>query len=218
MSQAEVNEADIYISDYAEHGFGISSPQLPALVGGAAAKKDLEEDLFEIAVAAGLSRSGSLFTHYQRVLTVGDSVFVVRVRQDGMATERSEVAQTIDDSIHEDEHLRAYAVPDSLGDTIFVAALGRERVKAVLASLDPTEPATLAIRNESTGKTDCLAIIREPKNDAERERTIEKLGLRADANLDDLVAAVLRAGGKRANESTLDEDAAAAGGRVLVTA
>jgi hypothetical protein len=200
-----VNKADIHVTNYGEYGFGISSPQLTTLVGGAATIEELEADMMEIAVGAGLSPKGSFVIHFQNVVVVDEDTYVIRVKNDYYVSERAEVAQSIDAALRTDANLRSYASPDSAGDFVFVATLGREKLRAVLDSLDVTEPATLAVRNDATGEVDCIGLLRRVPASGEHLRTLEGLGLPEDATLNDMISATRATAQAAAEKSGIHE-------------
>jgi hypothetical protein len=200
-----VSKADIYVTDYGVYGFGISSPQLPGLVGGAATFQEIEKDLMGIAVGAGLKHGGSLVIHFQSIVLIDDDTFVVRMKNDFNVDRRLEVGREIEGALHTDPNLRGYATADSTGDFVFVAALGRDRLYPTLNSMDPTEPVTLAVKNETTGQIDCIGLLRRAPENSHALRTLQGLGLPQDATCDDMITAAKAAGDRQASDAPVHE-------------
>lgn len=144
--------ARVFFSDYGTFGWGVSSPDLPSLTGGAAKRQEIsDEELFSLAVASGLSPNGSVDIYAQMVFEVDGLVFIVRTREDYAMEARTEHLLQVCAHITKDPALREYAPASTIGDVIFVAALPSDSIATVIAAMEDGEPTTVAI-----GRTDTL--------------------------------------------------------------
>ncbi|WIB16665.1 hypothetical protein DEJ34_05930 [Curtobacterium sp. MCPF17_050] len=165
----------------------MTSPQLPGLIAGAATMQELSDDLFAIAVEAGMDPHGSLFEYEQHVIEVEDRVFAVRVKGDYSAGERVEIATDVLAHIASDGGLRSYTTEDDLGDTVIVVALPTDRIVDVTASLDDSQPATIAVQLPQEDSISYTGIVRG----APRENHVLRLsdvGLDGGSTVADLFA------------------------------
>ncbi|PZE26241.1 hypothetical protein DEJ02_12280 [Curtobacterium sp. MCLR17_042] len=153
------------LTDYGQFGWSATSPQLPGLVAGAATMQELSDDLFTIAVEAGMDPHGSLYEYEQHVIEVDDRVFAVRVKGDYAAHERVDIASDVMEHIASDGGLRAYTTEDDLGDTVIVVALPTDRIADVTASLDDSQPATIAVQLPEEDSISYTGIVRGAPRD-----------------------------------------------------
>lgn len=185
---SKVDEVHAVLTDYGQFGWGLTSPQLPGLVGGAATLEELDDNLFETLVGAGMDRkNGSVYEYEQRVFEIDDDVFIVRVKRDGIEQERKRVAMDAVRHLEEYSDLRGNAAKNDLDDAIVIATVGNDRVSDVLKSLRVGEPATLAMDDpESPREHTVYTGVINGGTRPEGALTGADLGLGADATVRDL--------------------------------
>lgn len=90
----------VMLTDYGQFGWGISSPQLPELIGGRETYQELVKDLDELIVFGGGSVDAPRLVHVQthRMLENGDEL-VVRVALDAHDKERLTVAARLNSAL-----------------------------------------------------------------------------------------------------------------------
>jgi hypothetical protein len=141
-----VSSARLILSDYGTHGWGVSSPDLPALISGAATHEDLSDDfLFQVACEAGLSSSGGIDIYQQLVKVIDGEVFSVRAKQDHYFADRADLVFSTASHLETSEDLRRYAIRDALGDATFVVCLPSDSLLNAAGSLQLGETVTLAV-------------------------------------------------------------------------
>jgi len=177
--------ARIFFSDYGTFGWGVSSPDLPSLVGGASSRDEFSDDaVFDLARAAGLDDGGSVQIYAQMVFECDDQVVVVRACEDYFIGDRARHVVEVRNHVSSDPELRAYAPPSSLGDLVFVAALPGDSIRSVIESLEVGEPTTVAV--ERAGDLEYLPFVRH-QGFGESQFLTER-GLTQDSTVDALFA------------------------------
>ncbi|MDR6574373.1 hypothetical protein J2X60_003032 [Curtobacterium sp. 320] len=187
---SKVDEVHAVLTEYGQFGWSVNSPQLPGLVAGAATMQELSDDLFDIAVAAGMDPHGSIFEYEQHVIEVEDRVFAVRVKADYAAHERVEIASDVMEHIASDGGLRAYTTEDDLGDTVIVVALPTDRISDVTSSLDDSQPATIAVQLPGEDSISYTGIVRGKPRDTHAIR-LSDVGLDDQSTVADLFARLM---------------------------
>jgi hypothetical protein len=141
-----VNNARLILSDYGTHGWGVSSPDLPALISGAAKREDLSDEfLFDLAHEAGLSKRGSIEVYQQLVAVIDGVVYSVRAKHDHYFNDRADLAFSTAQHLEQSEDLRKYAIRDGAGDATFVVCLPADSLRSAAGSLEIGETVTLAV-------------------------------------------------------------------------
>ncbi|CAN5376645.1 hypothetical protein BH09ACT6_BH09ACT6_18300 [soil metagenome] len=184
-----ISNARLFLSDYGDFGWGVSSPELPALTSGAATLADFSDDfLRKIAVESGLDPQGSFESYVQRVLVIDESAFVVRVKDDHYYIDRLRLTNEITAHLIDDPDLRAFARKDSLGDAVFLACRSADKVILAAQSMERGEPATAAIARD--GHIGYLSLVPPTPVGAEEKRSLESVGLSGDSTLGELFKTV----------------------------
>lgn len=144
-----VNNARLILSDYGTHGWGVSSPDLPALISGAASREELtDEFLFTVACEAGLAPHGSITVYVQLVSVIDGEVFCVRATKDYHFNDRAALVFGTASHLASNEDLRKYAIRDSIGDAIFVVCLPGDTLRNAVGSLQAGATVTLAVERQ----------------------------------------------------------------------
>lgn len=116
----------VMLTDYGQFGWGISSPQLPELIGGRDTREELTKDLEGLIVFGGGAADAPRLIHLQRhiMLENGDEL-VIRVAQDDSAVERARVALGLTSALSLTGQVTAMLnVPRRpTGEALFVCAL-----------------------------------------------------------------------------------------------
>lgn len=183
-----VTNARLILSDYGDLGWGVSSPDLPGLLSGAATREDLTDDfLFGLAHEAGLDPSGSLDTFEQLVMTIDDEVYAVRAKQDFYFGDRASLVFKTARHLNEDSDLRVYADKDSLGDAVFMVCLPTDSLLSVTGSIEQGEPVTLVVERRNT--IEYLGLRHANVNDeADGRIQLGSLGFTMDSTIEELFA------------------------------
>jgi hypothetical protein len=178
----------LILSDFGHLGWGVSSPDLPGLVSGAAKREDLtDEFLFEIAREAGLEPGGSVDTLEQLVLTIDDEVYAVRAKKDFFFSERAALVFRTAKHVHDDEDLRTFVDRDSLGDAVFMVCLPRDSLSSMMSSIESGEPVTLVVERQET--VQYLGLQHASPNDESDGRiALASLGFTGDPTIEELFA------------------------------
>ena len=135
-----VAEAQVILTDYGSHGWGVTSPDLPELVAGVDTLAEAREQAFELARFGGLDDGGSIVLHIQAPVIVDGEIFLVRARDDARLHERGNVAALVSRMVQGEAELREYADADAIGDHLIVATLPSDRLSSFLGALEPGQP------------------------------------------------------------------------------
>lgn len=177
-----VAEAQVILTDYGSHGWGVTSPDLPELVAGVDTLSEAREQAFELARFGGLDDGGAIDLHIQAPLIVEGEVFLVRARDDARLRERGHIAKLVSQMVQAEAELRAYADADPIGDRLIVAALPSDRLHSFLAALEPEQPVTVMFPSDE-GALSAIGILSKWEPDA---LTLGEAGLDAESTVADL--------------------------------
>jgi len=138
-----VEHAHVVLTDYGQLGWGLTSPQLPHLVGGCQTYEELDRQLPSIVVAAGLdSERGRIDCHLQRFVEVGDLQVGVRVAQ---VPERRQTAQDLIQALTDEPTTTKDWQPGRSGDVLVVACVATDSMRWVLEQAGD-QPVGIAFR------------------------------------------------------------------------
>ena len=140
-----VSNAQMVITTWGDDfACSVASPQLPGIVAAYDSHPTALE-LFNLALAAGLSPDGSVDVHVQKAFEVDGKQFFVRSRHDHWGDERAQLATQIAEELQRDSGLRDYADADRYDDVVVVATLAADRIHDVLVGAEDGQPLTIGM-------------------------------------------------------------------------
>lgn len=139
-----VASANMILTQYEGFGWGITSPELPGLVGGRDSLEELQRDALDIAKFAGLDDDGQINIWFQSALEVEGSYFFVRVKNDYYLDQRAQIAENTEHDLAVSAGCRNYVGKDSLGDAVVIVGLPHETVNYLTETIEPNTPTAIA--------------------------------------------------------------------------
>lgn len=190
----------VLLTDYGRYGWGVTSPQLPELVGGRETYAEVRADLAEILSFGGISDGVDVVIHRQKyVVTPGgeDSCFI-RIASDECEFDRIEAAMRLT-GVLKDPAQRSDIMGGaklSTGERLFVCAVPSDTLRWLSEQLLPGEPASLiaSFADEMFGGKPLWEMpIAHGSDEGEPEgewHALAESGLTPDSTLADLIMAV----------------------------
>lgn len=126
------NHAHVVLTDHGTFGWGITSPQLPELVGGYNSYAELQDALPRLLTFGGLELEGRAERHIQRYLEVSNREVALRVAQDARVAERAEAAGEVSRRLHGPVDFPMDAVTTRAGDVLILACVPSDSLRWVL--------------------------------------------------------------------------------------
>jgi hypothetical protein len=138
----------VILTDYGRFGWGISSPQLPELVGGGDTYEALYGDLDELLAFGGAPAGSGRAIHIQKhcVLADGDEL-LIRIARDAHETRRTQVGQQLTEAMKvpaQLEHMLKGARRPT-GELLFICALADDTLAWVSEQLTAEDAACAVI-------------------------------------------------------------------------
>ncbi|WP_432112205.1 hypothetical protein [Streptomyces sp. YPW6] len=187
----------VLLTDYGQYGWGVSSPQLPELIGGRDSYEDLRRDLAEILEFGGLDASASVVIHRQKYVVApgGDETFVIRIANDEREFDRFEAGMrltgVLNDPRQRSQILAGPKTPS--GEQIFICGTPTDTLGWLTEQLLPGEFASVisSVADEMFGgKPIRECIIGHAVEPADKGwMTLSEAGLTAETTLAELSVA-----------------------------
>jgi hypothetical protein len=138
----------VMLTDYGNFGWGISSPQLPELIGGRDIVEELRADLDELLVFGGAERGSPFVIHLQKYLVLdnGDEL-VIRIAQDEKFKERWEAGLRLTAALRVAGQITSMLnVPRRpTGEVLFICAEASDTLGWVSAQLNAHDASCLVV-------------------------------------------------------------------------
>ena len=133
------------LTDHGEHGVGISSPQLPGLIAGVASFDEATPThLLGLARDSGTALEGFV-VFVEHLVEADGRVTAIRCRQDFAINERARVAELLERELVNNEDARSGWLRNTLGDSVLIVALGRDRVGDLALAEREGEPFVVVV-------------------------------------------------------------------------
>ena len=138
----------VLLTDYGQFGWGISSPQMPELIGGRDSYEELVADLEQLLAFGGASEQAPRLLHLQkhRMLMNGDE-FIIRVARDEKFEARWHVGQQLTAALNIAGQLHAMlSVPRRpTGELLFICAEPSDTVGWIVEQLNDHDAACVVV-------------------------------------------------------------------------
>ncbi|GAA1332377.1 hypothetical protein [Saccharothrix algeriensis] len=142
----------VLLTDYGQFGWGISSPQLPELIGGRESYEELVADLDKLLAFGGATDGNPRLLHLQkhRVLMSGDE-FLIRIARDSKFDARWTAGQQLTAALNiADQLTPLLSVPRRpTGEALFICAEPTDTVGWIVRQLDKNDAACVVISASS---------------------------------------------------------------------
>ncbi|MFJ7344678.1 hypothetical protein ACIQU3_30890 [Streptomyces sp. NPDC101110] len=137
----------VLLTDYGQYGWGITSPQLPELIGGRDSYQEIRDDLKDIVAFGGAPEGAQVVVHRQMYVVVpgSDEACIVRFANDEYEFDRFEAGMRLT-GVLKDAGQRAQIMAGpklATGERLFICAVPSDTVRWLSEQLLPGEVASL---------------------------------------------------------------------------
>ncbi|MEU5073740.1 hypothetical protein AB0G76_19565 [Streptomyces asoensis] len=191
----------VLLTDYGQYGWGITSPQLPELVGGRDSFREMCADLKDILAFGGAPEGAQVVVHRQMYVVVpgGDEACIVRFAKDEYEFDRFEAGMRLTGVLRDaDQRAKIMAGPKlATGERLFICAVPSDTVRWLSEQLLPGEVASLvsSFADEWIGGGKPIAEMpfghaaKAPEGQEKHWSPLSDAGLTADSTLADMLMA-----------------------------
>jgi hypothetical protein len=137
----------VILTDYGRFGWGISSPQLPELVGGSATYESLVGELGELLTFGGAAPGAKVVIHTQSHLVLPDGDEVLIRIGDTQRARRMQAASQLDAAMRDPVQLKRMlaGARRPTGELLFICAVPEDELGWVSAQLTAEDVACVVI-------------------------------------------------------------------------
>lgn len=145
-----MREAVFILTDHGEHGVGISSPQLPGLIAGVASFDEATPThLPGLARESGTHVDGFV-VFVEHLVEAEGRVIAIRCRQDFAINERARIAEALERELVASADARSGWSRNTLGDSVLIVALGRDRIGDLAQAEREGEPFAVVVARDTS--------------------------------------------------------------------
>ncbi|MGY5630265.1 hypothetical protein ACW7N6_15755 [Streptomyces sp. UC1A3] len=188
----------VLLTDYGRYGWGVTSPQLPELIGGRDTYKEIRADLDDILAFGGVPEGAEVVVHRQKyVVTPGsDQACFIRLADDEYEFDRIEAAMRLTGVLKDPgQRAKIMAGPKlATGERLFVCAVPSDTVRWLAEQLVRGEVASIVTSFADDflgGKPIREMPLAHGDDDPEGDwYSLSDAGLTPDSTLADLILAV----------------------------
>ncbi|MFG2815281.1 hypothetical protein [Streptomyces sp. NPDC048410] len=190
----------VLLTDYGQYGWGVTSPQLPELVGGRESYKELRDDLDDILAFGGVPEGAKVIVHRQKyaVDPGGEHACFIRIANDEVEFDRIEAAMRLAGVLNDPaQRTRIMSGPSiSTGERLFICAVPGDTLRWLSDQLVTGEVASIitSLADDMLGgkliREMPIAHGCEGDEPDEEWHSLSESGLTPDSTLGDLIMAV----------------------------